>query len=172
MFFRETSVRSPAAEPASILRWPMLSREQHQHIPISITRRIACRVSQVNAAWRQPDVVYHHLQLLRRDHTPNLFVDPLEHLPCSFDPRACRRPDVELHLPGIHIRKEISAHHWNQCERTQGHHCECNQCHRGVPQCPLQSAFVLLCKLVEPMFKPLVKPPDEASAQRRLLLLP
>ena len=148
------------------LRRPVLGGEQHQHIPIPVAGRITRRVGQVYASWRQPDVVQHHLKLLRRDHAPNFLVYLLEHLGCGFDARACRWPYMKLHLPGIHIREKVTANHRNQCQRTQGDHREHNQRYLWMPQRPLQSALVLLRKPVESTFEPLVKAPDEASAQR------
>ena len=115
-------------------------------------RRIA--EGDVHAAIGQPDIVEDGVDLVFADDLADGMLDVAEIGLRLFDPRSRRRPHMQAHLPGVHLREKIPAQHGKQHER--GHHQDDEKTdawHRPR-ESPGQSVAVAGAKALEAPDKP------------------
>ena len=122
------------------------------------------REGEIDAAVGQADVVEDEIDALDGDEGANLFFDLREVLLGVLDAHAFGRVDVEAHLAGVDVGKEVAAD--EEDERQGEEHKQSKQAERDRCVCdtPLERALVAVRHSVELALESGVPAPDEVFA--------
>ncbi len=153
--------------PLRILR-SRLQRNLNIAIRVRDRRRPAER--EVNSAVRQSNIIQDQLHSVRRNLRPDLLLDRRKILLRILQPQPRRRIHMQLHLPRVHIRKEVLANEERQRQAHDHQQRKQSQGDRRMFQAPVQQVFIVMLHLLKLPIELRVHPPHDAAPLLALTL--